>query len=445
MPPPELPMLEELATRDRARLMRIMEWPGDPNAPYLPWDQLRYRTPPVGLTTEDWWFATKFRRMSGRRELPLSGVDGRPFNFCLPDELLRMCDEISRRAGGQIAMGEQVTNPATRDRYLVSSLMEEAITSSQLEGASTTRRVAKEMIRRGRPPTDRSERMILNNYFAMRHVVEIAQQDLTPELICEVHRIVTEATLDDPEQAGRLEQDQSARVRIFGDRDQVLHIPPPVSELPGRLAQLCRFANGELDHPWMPPVLRALTVHFMTGYDHYFADGNGRTARSLFYWSMLREQYWLTEFFTISRILRAAPSQYARSFLLTEQDDGDLTYFFVYHLKVIIRAIDDLEAYLERKVRELRGVRKVLAATPNEYNHRQVALLELALRDSTAVFTVQSHATSHNVTGETARTDLADLELRGLLGRTRVGRRYAWHPVPDLGDVVRRQARSNSK
>jgi Fic family protein len=48
--------------------------------------------------------------------------------------------------------------------------MEEAITSSQLEGAATTREVAKEMIREGRQPRDRSERMILNNYLTMQRI-----------------------------------------------------------------------------------------------------------------------------------------------------------------------------------------------------------------------------------------------------------------------------------
>jgi Fic family protein len=116
-----------------------------------------------------------------------------------------------------------------------------------------------------------------------------------------------------------------------------------------------------------------MTLHFMMGYDHYFEDGNGRTARLLFYWSMLRHVYWLTEFLSISKILTNAPGQYGRSFFYTEQDSGDLTYFFLYHLKVITRAINELDAYLARKVQELRETRVLLSAIPGEYNHRQLA------------------------------------------------------------------------
>jgi len=179
-----------------------------------------------------------------------------------------------------------------------------------------------------------------------------------------------------------------------------------------------------------------VTIYFMVGYDHYFEDGNGRTARALFYWSMLREGYWLTEFLTISRILKQAPSKYARSFILGEQDDGDLTYFFIYHLDVIRRAISELDSYLTRKVRELRATRVLLASTPGEYNHRQLALLELALKDQSSCFTVISHSNSHDVSPETARQDLNNLAERGLLDQRREGKRFIWRPIDQLAKKI---------
>ena len=184
---------------------------------------------------------------------------------------------------------------------------------------------------------------------------------------------------------------------------------------------------------WVP-VLRATlpAIHFMVGYDHYFEDGNGRTARAFFYWSMLRHGYWLAEFLSISRVLRAAPARYARSFLLTEQDDGDLTHFFIYHLGVVERAIADLHAYLARKADEMRSVQSRLRAMRGEYNHRQLALLDYALRSPGEHFTVRSHSRSHRVSGETARQDLQALEHQGLLDRFKISKQFAWRPAPDL-------------
>ncbi len=143
------------------------------------------------------------------------------------------------------------------------------------------------------------------------------------------------------------------------------------------------------------------------------------------------------EFVTISTILAKAPAQYCRSFLYVERDSGDLTYFFLYHLHVVIRALNDLDEYLARKVRELRETRVLLASTPGEYNYRQLALLENAIENSQTVFTAQSHSRSHNVSDETARSDLRDLEERKLLVRFKAGRQFAWSAVDNLPSLIR--------
>jgi Fic family protein len=404
---------------------------------YLPWDELRYRKPPDGLSVEEWWLTVKLTRNGMRRLLPLIGKEGKAFSYALPDSVLRSIELINRSLSGNISMAEQVTDPATRDRYLVNSLIEEAITSSQMEGASTSRVVAKEMLRSGRKPHDRSEKMIFNNYNAMRRVTEIKDEPLSPELILELHRIVTEGTLDDPTAAGRLQQENEERVAVFDRDETVPYYPPPAHELPERLQRLCAFANGEAgDGAYIPPVLRAITTHFMIGYDHPFEDGNGRTARALFYWSMLKQGYWLTEFLVISEVLKKAPSKYAKSYLHTEQDDNDLTYFHLYQLSVIERAIDQLHDYLQKKMTEVREFQQSLALLPGQFNHRQLAVLAHAVRTPTAQYTAQSHAGSHMVTVETARQDLLALERMHLLRKARVGKANIWFPITDLAAAL---------
>lgn len=433
LPPDMDALLKGVLNRDRVLSFFGRAASGAMTSEYMPWDKLRFKSPPGDLTVEEWWFVTRMARKSVQRNIDqLKETAGGPFNYTLPDAILESVDSINRNASGAITISEQVTNPVTRDRYVVSSLIEEAITSSQLEGAATSRRVAKEMIRSGRPPIDRSEKMILNNYRAMLRITELRDTDLTPDLICEIHRIVTNGTLDDESAAGRVQDNDEERVAVWGDGEQLLHRPPPVAQLPERMARLCAFANGEGDDAYIPPVLRAIAVHFMMGYDHYFEDGNGRTARAVFYWSMLRQGYWLTEFLTISKILKQGPAQYARSFLLTEQDEGDLTHFFIFHLGIIERAIRELHTYLARKAEELRAIQVGIKAMPGEFNHRQLALLEHAVRNPGASYTAQSHATSHNTSQETARQDLIHLEERGFLLRSKVGKRFLWTPVDDL-------------
>jgi Fic family protein len=402
---------------------------------YPHWDRLRHLSPPAQLTHEEWWTIVRAKRRAAARPIPGIDVDGHRFSYTLPDEVLRLLHVVDQRCAGEVAMEEVVTSDAdAKERHLVNGLMEEAIRSSQLEGAATTRQVAKDLLRSGRQPADRGERMILDNYRALLFMRDQMGERLTPTLVCELQRILTEGTLDDPDDAGRLQRPGDERVAVHDRTDPtlVLHAPPPAEQLPKRVEAMCAFANDEdAKKRFIHPVLRAVLLHFWLAYDHPFADGNGRTARALFSWYMRKHGYWLIEYLSISRILRDAPAQYARSFLLTETDDGDTTYFVLHQLQTIERAIDDLHAYLRRKTEEIRDTERLLGADDG-LNHRQLALLSDALRHPDRTYTYTEHARTHRVTHETARADVSALAGRGLLDRRQVGRRYLFTPSREL-------------
>ncbi|MEX2252679.1 MAG: Fic family protein [Thermoleophilaceae bacterium] len=411
----------------------------EPWGAYLHWDKLRHLEPPAELSHEEWWLLIKLGRHRVLRPTQLRDPDGEPFVYCKPDLVLRRLHNVDQRCSGAIAMPAVVTADDQAQRhYLVNSLMEEAIRSSQLEGATTSRKEAKELLRSGRAPEDRSERMILNNYRGLEFLREM-DGPLTPTVVLELHRVLTEGTLDDPSASGRLQDPSDDRVAVLDRHDgHLVHKPPPAEQLPDRLAALCNFANEPVDsEEFVHPVIRAILLHFWLAYDHPFEDGNGRTARALFYWYMRSHGYWLVEYLSISRILANAPSKYSKAFVLTETDERDLTYFILYQLEVIQRAVDELYAYLGRKVDEVREVEKLLRARVSDFNHRQLALLSHALRTPNQIYTLQSHSASHGVTHETARNDLLPLTERGLLIRTRMGRRHAFSPAEDLPEQLR--------
>ena len=323
-------------------------------------------------------------------------------------------------------------------RFLVNSLMEEAIRSSQLEGATTTRRVAKELLRSGREPQNRSEQMILNNYRALQFMRNEMGDILTPEGVLELHRIVADGTLDDPGAAGRLQTPGEERVAVY-DRDdgRRIHKPPAAEELPGRLQRLCDFANeNENSEQFVHPVIRAILLHFCLAYDHPFEDGNGRTARILFFWSMREQGYWLVEYLPISKILREAPAKYERAFLETETDEGDTTYFLIHQLQVVERAIEELHSYLGRKIDEIKEVEELIHGGDG-FNHRQLSLLSDALRHPDRSYSFGQHAETHRVTHETARSDLSALVKRDLLDSRKIGREYVFESPPNLAERLR--------
>ncbi len=422
-------------------LVRLLQAPADPRSSerYLHWDKLRRLKPPVGLSSEEWWWKIKLERGPGMRSLDLRDKSGKPFQYGLPDLLLRSLHHVDQECSGRVAMDEVVTSDRQAgQRFLVNSLMEEAIRSSQLEGATTSRIVAKEMLRSGREPKDRSERMIVNNYRALQFMRNEMGSTLTPDLVLELHRILTEGTLDDPTAAGRLQTPDEDRVAVF-DRDdgRRVHLPPAANELPERLQRMCEFANeGSGNDRFVHPVVRAILLHFCLAYDHPFVDGNGRTARILFSWSMREQGYWLIEYLSVSKILRKAPAQYGRAFLETETDGGDTTYFLIYQLGVIERAIEEMHDYLARKIGEVREVEELLHGADG-FNHRQLAVLSDALHHPDRSYSFRAHADTHRVTHETARADLTPLVERGLLGRRRVGREYVFEPQSDLGKRLR--------
>jgi Fic family protein len=408
---------------------------------YRHWDILRHLEPPPDLSAEEWWLALKMARADLSQELPLHDRQRAPFTISVPPVMHRMLHEIDRDAAGRIRAAGAVSDTRTGEYYLLSSLIEEPIASSQLEGAATTRRVAKEMLRLGRAPETRGERMILNNHRAMEFVRGIRDEPLTPELIFAIHRIVTEGTLDDPSAAGRLRRAELPNddIDVVDNVGNVLHRPPNAEELEERMAALCEFANAT--EPFVHPVVRAMLLHLWLAYDHPFVDGNGRTARALFYWYTASRGYWLLEYVSISTILKRAPGKYARAFLYTETDENDATYFILNQLRVLRQAIDRLHGYLDRKIREARETERLLrrsGALSDRLNHRQLALVNHALRNPGFEYTIQSHRGSHNVSYQTARTDLLGLADAELLDQTKVGRNFVFRSAPDLRERLKR-------
>lgn len=428
--PPTIPTLMSKLAPDQLSRVLAFVTSSSPTSKYLHWDKLIRYTSPAGLTHEEWWLGLKISRNSLYKSIPLTDKHGQPFKFLVTDPIPERLHHIDLGAGGRIGVPAPVTNPETKDQYYVSSLIEEAITSSQLEGATTTREVAKEMIRAARPPRDRSERMILNNFLTMQQISQIKDQALTKELIFELHRLVTEETLPDPSAAGRLRREHE-NIFIGDDSGQIFHVPPPAETLEDRLAAMCDFANSKTPEYFVHPVLRSIILHFWLAYDHPFVDGNGRTARALFYWSMLHYGFWLCEYISISRIILKAPAQYGRAFLYTETDDNDLTYFVLHQIDVIRRAVEELHKYIEMKAAKLKAMERELRSMVL-FNHRQRALISHALRHPHHLYTIEGHKLSHHVVYQTARTDLLNLKERGILEARKVGKTWYFTPAADI-------------
>lgn len=387
------------------------------NDRYMYWSEVKYRKRPDGLSQEELWALVVLSR------LLLSVYRWPKYDVLVTvtNQMQRLCHEFDMNFGG--AWGNNAVIPdQDREKYLVSSLMEEAISSSQLEGASTTRRVAKDMLKRNASPKTRSEQMIANNYKAIRFISEHKEDPMSESLLLQIHRLMTENTLDDPKDSGRFRTDDTVVVQnsLTGE---IVHTPPSFVEIPEFVKRLGDFVNKDEDGSFIHPIIKAITAHFMLAYVHPFVDGNGRTARAVFYWYMLKKGYWLTEYLSISRVIYRTKSSYENAFLYAETDRRDIGYFLSYNLRVLEIAFNDLQAYIQRKIAQKQKAVDFLKL--GFVNERQAAILAMVRDDPKIILSIREICAKFQISQPTAKSDIDKLVARGLLERISVnGRQF---------------------
>ena len=379
------------------------------NDDYEYWDTVKYKNRPEGCASaQELWLRVKASRIS----CTVFAWDRYNVNFGLTNKMQRLCHEFDMNFGGSWENSSVIPNDNNRERYLISSLMEEAIYSSQMEGAATTRKVAKDMLRRQISPKDKSQQMIVNNYQTIRFIVENKQTPLTPELVLHIHHLMTDKTLNDPNDAGRLRTNNEVVVED-GITHEVVHTPPSFEELPTFLKELCKYFNETSARVFVHPIIRGIIIHFMVAYMHPFVDGNGRTARALFYWYMLKQGYWLTEYLSISRVIAMSKKSYEKAYQYVEADYNDLGYFIAYNLKVLEQSFKQLQNYIKKKQDE-----RMLASSflrLGDINERQAQIIRMYMENPKEVLTVKDLQNKFMVTATTAKSDIVGLLKRGLL------------------------------
>ena len=412
----------------------------DQKGRYSHWDKICYLEPPEGFNHDEWWISIKMARRSAYKCIPINNFGSEEFNYTITDNMSKELHWLDRNASGSLTIEKPILNTQLKNSYIISSLIEESITSSQLEGAATTRRVAKKMIQEGRKPRDKSEYMILNNYRAMQFIRGFKNDSLTPEIILELHKVITENTLTQDSDAGRYRLDTD-NIKVVDENGMELFSPPPAKEIEKRISDICDFANRRIEcSHFIHPVVRSILIHFLLSYTHPFVDGNGRTARALFYWSMLKEGYWLSEFISISKILRKAPAKYGYAFLYTESDENDVTYFIDHQLKVIHQAIDEFRLYLARKLDDIESTEKFLKRNKKiraSFNHRQYSVIKHALKHPGYLYSIHEHQAIHGIAYDTARKDLSLLaDSYDLLVKIKDGKSFKFLSPNDLRERI---------
>lgn len=398
---------------------------------YLHWNQLKYKSwIPKHITPEDFWCLLKVLKRQTGYATPITDTKGQPFKWNKAEHFDQILHVIDLRMGGRLLDHDQFT-PEDKKRIISRGLIEEAIASAQMEGAHTTRDAAKKMIKEGRHPIDRGQYMIMNNYKVMLQIEESAKDEkLTLDVILDLHATLTNHTLDVPAQAGRFRTDEE-KIVVASDIDgQIGYIPPPIAFVRSEMDKLIVFANDE-DGKFVHPVIKAIMLHFWIGFLHPFADGNGRLARALFYWYLLRKGYWAFAYLPLSTMIKRSAGQYSKAYIYTEQDDNDLTYFIDYNLRKIVQSQKDFEKYIREEFFKHTTETQILKKYP-DLNGRQVKIFQYfkAKPDERTNMTSMIHI--YGISEATAVSDLKKMEKMGLLAKQKSGLNVFYYPTAKL-------------
>ncbi len=389
---------------------------------YLYWDRAKYKHTPSGLNPTEFWYLVKQIRKLLYVKTEIKTPSGDYFSWIKLSYTDEFLHKIDTHTGGQIFVTYETISKETKHKFLSRGIIEEAIASSQLEGAHTTRAEARKMIVEKRKPRTPSEKMIMNNYNTMSAITEeFKDKELSKDMLFDLHSMLTEDTIDISEQ-NRFRTDEENIV--VGSDTTTTFIPPKVDFIEKEIPKLINFANDrEREHAgFIHPVIKAIFLHFWMGYLHPFTDGNGRLARALFYWYLVKSNYWTFMYLPISSIIKKSPAQYSKAFIYSEQDEYDLTYFYDYHLRKIIQAIDEFDNYVKGLVLENKKVENTVKGAL-DLNERQKQLLHYLISEGEDGYvTTTSHGTLNNISRHTAYRDIRYLLDEELLNKKKVGK-----------------------
>ncbi len=381
---------------------------------YAYWNEVKYKKIEGIPNAQSLWFLLKtIRATKSINVFPKYNL-----HFSLTNQMMKLCHIFDMNFGGTWG-SESILPKDNSRRYLVGSIIEEAISSSQMEGAFTTRKIAKEMLRKNITPKDKSQRMIYNNFKTIQYLSAHTGEPLSLDLILRIHGLITNDTLENSDDSGKFRQNNNVVVEN-AITHEIVHIPPCFTEIPSSIKWLVEFANNDNPSIFIHPIIKATIIHFFISYLHPFVDGNGRTARALFHWYMLKEGYWLTEYLSISRIIYKSKTSYENSFLYAESDNNDMGYFITYHLNALQKAFEELKKYITKKTAQQNDQNRLLKL--GNISQRQAEILYMMLKDEDIVLTVKDITSKLLVSPTTAKHDIVGLVNRDLLSEISLNR-----------------------
>jgi Fic family protein len=382
---------------------------------YLALDEIKHRLENEQLRHD--WASIRARILTNRKTgaipLFLESID-KKFWFFPADCILRKAHEIEKI--GQ-ELHDLISHASFQKDFYLDSTIEEAISSAIYEGANSTRAKAQQLIAAKARPKNKDEWMLLNNFEAMQWIKRSSANDVSLELIRNVHEIVTRNTLEaeDLDFAGKFRNDQ---VFVHSKTFEVKHEGIPHDKIIGALTEAIELTTK--NSRYFPAILKGVLLHYFIAYIHPLFDGNGRTARTLFYFKAIKNKLNFVELLSVSAYLKNHGRRYERSFEKVIDHDLDITYFIDFNLDALMKAIEKVRTKVEflLKVPNLKLIYKL--------SDFQIGLLQKTVLHPFSKTDAEGYASTISRSREIARQELKQLKDLGFMKEAKDGKRFVY-------------------
>jgi Fic family protein len=301
--------------------------------------------------------------------------------------------------------------------FIFNAAVEEAVTSAIYEGANTTRAEAKQLIESERTPLTKDDWMLINNYEALHWIKKNSNSQVTLDLILKINQIVTKNTLDevDEKYCGKFRDD---KVFVRNKLNKIVHEGIEYSKIEEALSESINIVTA---HPrYIHPIIKGIILHYLIAYIHPFFDGNGRTARTLFYFKSIKHNLKFVELLSISAHLKNTGNQYERSFETVKSHDWDLTYFINYCLESLLAALKAVEG----KVNNLLKINWL--KSEYSFSDNQIRLLQKLYLSKYRPIDIEKYAQEIGKSREIARQELKALVEHKFMREKKEGKKYIY-------------------
>lgn len=380
-------------------------------------DEIKYRLEQANSSVNNWQEAhteiIRFRKI-GAVPLFLNSIK-KNFWFYPSDSIIKKAHDIEKMG---IALYDKVYKESTfANEFKLDSTIEEAITSAIYEGANSTRAKAQELLETQSTPKNKDEWMLVNNYQALLWIKENYTSSITIDTINQIHHIVTKNTLtnDDANYSGKLRND---KVYIYSSNNELKHEGIEHTKLESALNEALDLVTK--NKRYFPALLKGILIHYFVSYIHPYFDGNGRTARTLFYLNSIKNNLNFVELLSLSAYLKHHGKQYEKSFEKVVKNNFDITYFIDFNLN----ALEDALKKVEIKINFLFKINSLEKKL--NLSIQQIGLLQKLALHKFRTYDIESYAKSIQKSREIARQELKQLTDLELLEEIKVGKKFTY-------------------